>query len=116
MAVSRATKATATNSTASNSGIPGAPRRVSFAKIREPLGTPNLLDLQIQSFEWFTGAESWFQRRIDAGEHHVVRFPHRLLDVRGLLIRAVAGVAEAKDDVADGGEHEEAEDLSLIHI
>jgi DNA-directed RNA polymerase subunit beta len=41
---------------------------VSFAKIREPLGTPNLLDLQIQSFEWFTGAESWFQRRIDAGD------------------------------------------------
>ncbi|OLR90651.1 DNA-directed RNA polymerase subunit beta [Actinokineospora bangkokensis] len=69
MAVSRATKATAaTNSTPSNSGIPGAPRRVSFAKIREPLGTPNLLDLQIQSFEWFTGNEAWFQRRVDAGE------------------------------------------------
>ncbi|WP_156757946.1 DNA-directed RNA polymerase subunit beta [Actinokineospora pegani] len=69
MAVSRATKATAaTHSTPSNSGIPNAPRRVSFAKIREPLGTPNLLDLQIQSFEWFTGAEAWFQRRIDAGE------------------------------------------------
>ncbi|SDH64922.1 DNA-directed RNA polymerase subunit beta [Actinokineospora alba] len=74
MAVSRATKATAaTNSaTASNSGIPGAPRRVSFAKIREPLGTPNLLDLQIQSFEWFTGNEMWFQRRIDAGDENPV--------------------------------------------
>ncbi|HEV2778034.1 MAG TPA: DNA-directed RNA polymerase subunit beta [Actinophytocola sp.] len=72
MAVSRATKATATNSTASNSGIPGAPSRVSFAKIREPLGTPNLLDLQIQSFEWFTGAESWFQRRIDAGDDNPI--------------------------------------------
>ncbi|GAA4411781.1 DNA-directed RNA polymerase subunit beta [Actinokineospora soli] len=67
MAVSRATKATlATNSTQSE--IPGAPLRVSFAKIREPLGTPDLLDLQIQSFEWFTGAEAWFQRRVDAGE------------------------------------------------
>ncbi|MGX7824261.1 DNA-directed RNA polymerase subunit beta [Actinokineospora sp. 24-640] len=67
MAVSRATKATlATNSTQSE--IPGAPKRVSFAKIREPLGTPDLLDLQIQSFEWFTGAEAWFQRRVDAGE------------------------------------------------
>jgi DNA-directed RNA polymerase subunit beta len=53
-------------------GIPGAPRRVSFAKIREPLGTPNLLDLQIQSFEWFTGAEAWFQRRIDAGDENPV--------------------------------------------
>ncbi|PPK69517.1 DNA-directed RNA polymerase subunit beta [Actinokineospora auranticolor] len=73
MAVSRATKATAaTNSTPSNSGIPGAPRRVSFAKIREPLGTPNLLDLQIQSFEWFTGAEAWFQRRVDAGDENPV--------------------------------------------
>ncbi|AUS79152.1 DNA-directed RNA polymerase subunit beta [Actinoalloteichus sp. AHMU CJ021] len=66
MAVSRATKATAaTNST---SGIPGAPKRVSFAKIREPLEVPDLLDLQVQSFEWLTGADEWFQRRIDAGE------------------------------------------------
>ncbi|GGS23008.1 MULTISPECIES: DNA-directed RNA polymerase subunit beta [Actinokineospora] len=71
MAVSRATKATlATNSTQSE--IPGAPKRVSFAKIREPLGTPDLLDLQIQSFEWFTGAEAWFQRRVDAGEENPV--------------------------------------------
>ncbi|GAA3663861.1 DNA-directed RNA polymerase subunit beta [Lentzea atacamensis] len=66
MAISRATKATAaTNST---SGIPGAPKRVSFAKIHEPLSTPNLLDLQIQSFEWLTGNEAWFQRRVDAGD------------------------------------------------
>ncbi|MFI6098914.1 DNA-directed RNA polymerase subunit beta [Lentzea sp. NPDC051213] len=66
MAISRATKATAaTNST---SGIPGAPKRVSFAKINEPLSTPNLLDLQIQSFEWLTGNEAWFQRRVDAGD------------------------------------------------
>ncbi|WP_026424104.1 DNA-directed RNA polymerase subunit beta [Actinokineospora inagensis] len=73
MAVSRATKATAaTNSTPSNAGIPNAPRRVSFAKIREPLGTPNLLDLQIQSFEWFTGNEAWFQRRVDAGDENPV--------------------------------------------
>jgi DNA-directed RNA polymerase subunit beta len=66
LAVSRATKATAaTNST---SGIPGAPRRVSFAKIREPLGAPNLLELQTHSFEWLTGNEAWFQRRVDAGD------------------------------------------------
>jgi DNA-directed RNA polymerase subunit beta len=66
LAISRATKATAaTNST---SGIPGAPKRVSFAKIHEPLSTPNLLDLQIQSFEWLTGDEAWFQRRVDAGD------------------------------------------------
>ncbi|MBB5910580.1 DNA-directed RNA polymerase subunit beta [Actinoalloteichus hymeniacidonis] len=29
---------------------------------------PDLLDLQVQSFEWLTGADAWFQRRIDAGE------------------------------------------------
>ncbi|NYI82486.1 DNA-directed RNA polymerase subunit beta [Saccharopolyspora hordei] len=29
---------------------------------------PNLLDLQIQSFEWLVGNEAWFQRRVDAGE------------------------------------------------
>jgi DNA-directed RNA polymerase subunit beta len=73
LAVSRATQATAaTNSTMSNAGIPGAPLRVSFAKIREPLGTPNLLDLQIQSFQWFTGDEAWFQRRVDAGDENPI--------------------------------------------
>ncbi|TWF93147.1 DNA-directed RNA polymerase subunit beta [Saccharopolyspora dendranthemae] len=70
MAVSRATKVSA----ASNytSGIPGAPKRVSFANIREPLNVPNLLDLQIQSFEWLVGNEAWFQRRVDAGEDNPV--------------------------------------------
>ncbi|GAY10208.1 DNA-directed RNA polymerase beta subunit [Pseudonocardia sp. N23] len=41
---------------------------MSFAKIREPLEVPDLLDLQIQSFEWLIGSENWFQRRIDAGD------------------------------------------------
>ncbi|MFC7341687.1 DNA-directed RNA polymerase subunit beta [Saccharopolyspora griseoalba] len=70
MAVSRATKVSA----ASNytSGIPGAPTRVSFANIREPLNVPNLLDLQIQSFEWLVGNEAWFQRRVDSGEESPV--------------------------------------------
>ncbi|GGM52043.1 DNA-directed RNA polymerase subunit beta [Longimycelium tulufanense] len=70
MAVSRATKATAaTNST---SGIPGAPKRVSFAKIREPLEVPDLLALQTQSFEWLIGADEWYQRRVDAGDENPV--------------------------------------------
>src|SRR5699024_3418300 len=55
-----------------SSGIPGAPERVSFAKLREPLDTPNLLDLQQRSFEWFTADESWFQRRVDAGEENPI--------------------------------------------
>ncbi|GLY63566.1 DNA-directed RNA polymerase subunit beta [Amycolatopsis taiwanensis] len=78
MAVSPANQATAattsavSNSNLNSSGIPGAPKRVSFAKIREPLATPNLLDVQIRSFEWFTGDEKWFQRRVDEGEEHPV--------------------------------------------
>jgi DNA-directed RNA polymerase subunit beta len=72
LAVSPANQATAaTNSAESHSestAIPGAPKRVSFAKIREPLSTPNLLDVQIRSFEWFTGDEAWFERRVEEGE------------------------------------------------
>ncbi|HEU0088501.1 MAG TPA: DNA-directed RNA polymerase subunit beta [Pseudonocardiaceae bacterium] len=66
MAVSRATKTSA----ASNSvpRLPGAPNRPSFAKIREPLEVPDLLDLQLQSFEWLVGSDEWFQRRIAAGD------------------------------------------------
>ncbi|MEU6641025.1 DNA-directed RNA polymerase subunit beta [Saccharomonospora sp. NPDC046836] len=69
MAVSPANQATA--ATTSN-GIPGAPKRVSFAKIREPLSTPNLLDVQIRSFEWFTGSEAWYERAVDEGEENPV--------------------------------------------
>ena len=31
---------------------------------------PDLLDLQIQSFEWLIGHEAWFQRRIEAGDEN----------------------------------------------
>lgn len=70
MAVSRATKVSAVSNF--TSGIPGAPKRVSFANISEPLDVPNLLDLQIQSFQWLIGDETWFQRRVDAGEENPV--------------------------------------------
>ncbi|NKQ56383.1 DNA-directed RNA polymerase subunit beta [Amycolatopsis sp. K13G38] len=74
MAVSPANQATAATTSAvsasNNTGIPGAPKRVSFAKIREPLTTPNLLDVQIRSFEWFTGDEKWFERRVEEGEEN----------------------------------------------
>jgi DNA-directed RNA polymerase subunit beta len=70
LAVSRATVTTATptGTFSANPSFPGAPTRVSFAKIREPLEVPDLLNLQLQSFEWLVGDEAWFQRRIDAGE------------------------------------------------
>jgi DNA-directed RNA polymerase subunit beta len=67
LAVSRATVTTATPASA-NPNFPGAPTRVSFAKIREPLEVPDLLNLQLQSFQWLVGDEEWFQRRIDEGE------------------------------------------------
>lgn len=49
MAVSRQTKAE----------IPGAPERVSFAKITEPIEVPGLLDIQLQSFAWLIGTPEW---------------------------------------------------------
>ena len=43
----------------SNSSVPGAPNRVSFAKLREPLEVPGLLDVQNDSFEWLIGSQRW---------------------------------------------------------
>nr|WP_206040354.1 DNA-directed RNA polymerase subunit beta [Rhodococcus sp. HNM0563] len=63
MAVSSQTKAVA--------GIPGAPKRVSFAKIREPLEVPGLLDLQTDSFEWLIGSERWRAKAADRGDGSV---------------------------------------------
>jgi DNA-directed RNA polymerase subunit beta len=68
LASSRATTTPAT--TSDHLALPGAPTRVSFAKIREPLRVPDLLDLQTQSFEWLVGDEAWFQRRIEAGDEN----------------------------------------------
>ena len=39
-----------------------APRRISFAKIREPLEVPNLLALQIESVDWLLGIDAWRSR------------------------------------------------------
>ena len=63
LAVSSQTKAV--------SGIPGAPKRVSFAKVREPLEVPGLLDVQTDSFEWLIGAQSWRERAAALGDNAV---------------------------------------------
>ena len=42
-----------------------ASRRVSFAKIHEPLEAPDLLGLQLDSFDWLLGSERW-RARVDA--------------------------------------------------
>ncbi|MFE9581595.1 DNA-directed RNA polymerase subunit beta [Nocardia sp. NPDC006044] len=50
-------------------GIPGAPKRVSFARIREPLDVPGLLDVQTESFEWLIGTPQWRARAAARGEN-----------------------------------------------
>ena len=54
MAASRTVAAPAQNNSATN-----APRRISFAKISEPLEVPELLALQTDSFDWLIGSEKW---------------------------------------------------------
>ena len=49
----------------------GNSRRISFAKIKEPLEVPQLLSLQTNSFDWLVGNDAWntaVERRIAAGE------------------------------------------------
>jgi DNA-directed RNA polymerase subunit beta len=49
----------------------GNTRRISFAKINEPLEVPQLLALQTDSFDWLVGNEKWqtdVERRTEAGE------------------------------------------------
>ncbi|HET8559108.1 MAG TPA: DNA-directed RNA polymerase subunit beta, partial [Marmoricola sp.] len=41
---------------------PNSPRRISFAKIAEPLEVPQLLALQTDSFDWLIGNEKWEQQ------------------------------------------------------
>ncbi|MBB4852991.1 DNA-directed RNA polymerase subunit beta [Mycobacteroides chelonae] len=64
MAVSRQTK---TDNATTNS-VPGAPRRLSFAKLREPLAVPGLLDVQTESFEWLVGSPRWREVATARGE------------------------------------------------
>ncbi|MBD5786756.1 DNA-directed RNA polymerase subunit beta [Cellulosimicrobium terreum] len=45
-----------------------ASRRVSFAKIHEPLEVPDLLGLQTESFDWLLGNEAWQGRVTAAAE------------------------------------------------
>ena len=63
MAVSRESK-----SVDSNNSVPGAPNRVSFAKLREPLEVPGLLDVQTDSFEWLIGSDRWRSKAVDRGD------------------------------------------------
>nr|A5U052.2 RecName: Full=DNA-directed RNA polymerase subunit beta; Short=RNAP subunit beta; AltName: Full=RNA polymerase subunit beta; AltName: Full=Transcriptase subunit beta [Mycobacterium tuberculosis H37Ra] len=52
----------------SNNSVPGAPNRVSFAKLREPLEVPGLLDVQTDSFEWLIGSPRWRESAAERGD------------------------------------------------
>ncbi len=55
----------------SKNSTTNSPRRISFAKISEPLEVPQLLALQTDSFDWLIGSEKWEQKvaeRRSAGE------------------------------------------------
>ena len=68
MAVSSQSKST----TNSSNSVPGAPRRISFAKLREPLEVPGLLDVQTDSFKWLIGKDEWRAKAKAAGDPNPV--------------------------------------------
>lgn len=73
MADSRQSKTAASPSpsrpqSSSNNSAPGAPNRVSFAKLREPLEVPGLLDVQTDSFEWLIGSPRWRESAAERGD------------------------------------------------
>ncbi len=49
-----------------------APRRVTFARFKEPLEVPDLLALQTDSFDWLLGNERW-RGRVDAAREAGVK-------------------------------------------
>lgn len=73
MADSRQSKTAASPSpsrpqSSSNNSVLGAPNRVSFAKLREPLEVPGLLDVQTDSFEWLIGSPRWRESAAERGD------------------------------------------------
>ncbi|MEI6405223.1 MAG: DNA-directed RNA polymerase subunit beta, partial [Actinomycetes bacterium] len=59
------------------------PKRVSFAKIREPLEVPDLLALQTESFDWLLGNDAWQARvaaALESGNNEIPQ-THGLADV-----------------------------------
>jgi len=68
--------------------VPNAPKRVSFAKLREPLPVPNLLQLQTDSFDWLVGNDSW--RTAEASR----------ADEVGALVRTRSGLEEIFEEIS----------------
>ncbi|MCV7224051.1 DNA-directed RNA polymerase subunit beta [Mycolicibacterium elephantis] len=51
-----------------NNSVPGAPNRITFAKLREPLEVPGLLDVQTESFQWLIGSDEWKEKAKARGD------------------------------------------------
>jgi len=65
LAVSRQSKSAVATA---NSSVPGAPNRISFAKLREPLEVPGLLEVQTESFQWLIGSDEWREKATARGD------------------------------------------------
>src|SRR5215218_6670363 len=55
----------AASRTASKTSVVSPTGRISFAKIAEPMEVPDLLDLQVDSFDWLVGNDAW-RTRVDS--------------------------------------------------
>jgi DNA-directed RNA polymerase subunit beta len=83
LAVSRQSKKNPSGTTHkgfSYNSVPGAPNRISFAKLREPLEVPGLLDVQIDSFDWLTGEPRWREATAARGDVKPVSGLEEVLD------------------------------------
>lgn len=89
--------ASSTSHTEAANGV-GSQRRISFAKIAEPLQVPNLLALQLDSFDQLVGNERWAAKAAVAAE------------TGDTSVSQTSGLADIFEEISP------IEDLSLIHI
>jgi uncharacterized protein with GYD domain len=72
--------------------------RISFAKIAEPMEVPDLLDLQIDSFDWLVGNAAW-RDRVEESDTVIKERGGKLIDVYVTLGRYdVVEIFEAPND------------------
>ncbi|MBQ1299163.1 MAG: DNA-directed RNA polymerase subunit beta [Aeriscardovia sp.] len=65
-----------------------APKRLSFATIKEPIELPNLLDVQTDSFDWLIGNERWKKKVEEDKRNGTSYVPH------------VSGLEEVFEDIS----------------
>ena len=87
MAASRPESGTTQQVSVMHASTTTAPRRISFAKIREPLEVPNLLALQTDSFDWLLGNAKW-KARVEG------------LRAQGVLVPEKSGLQEIFEEIS----------------